>query len=387
MACKKLDEGERYACIERHALKTLKPNVCRLASIWIDDTFASLSAGMCLQAVYEAAGDPAICEQIYLEGVRPTCRAYYAQALTPMRRYTDSLLGFAAEVPSNWEIDDRESPGELGRQQTGCPPVSPRSFVLVGFGPSTDALSLTKCYTTLDVPQHSADDSACRGSIGSEAGCTDSRNGWEGRLTMEELNVSATAVMVHLLITCIPWLIGIAIGGGLGVLCGFGIRAAFSSSPPLRRASVLLPWRTFLTGLLMGVWSPFIATLLGLGPITGGVMIAGSVSVLVTTFAATTLLEYWYPSPLASRLVAGTRTLAVASGLLAAGVGLLGGGGLGYIILEATRLSQYGVMWKGLLVVLALALVLDLTLGLAQMIALQHSGESGEPASAERIAA
>jgi ABC-type nitrate/sulfonate/bicarbonate transport system permease component len=57
----------------------------------------------------------------------------------------------------------------------------------------------------------------------------------------------------------------------------------------------------------------------------------------------------------------------MASGLIAAGVGLLGGGGLGYIILEAARLSLYGPMWKGLVVILALALVLDLTLGLAQM--------------------
>jgi hypothetical protein len=204
---------------------------------------------------------------------------------------------------------------------------------------------------------------------------------------MEELNVSVVAVVVHLLITCIPWLIGIVVGGGLGVLSGLGIRAVFSTRPALRRASVLLPWRTVVAGLLMGVWSPFIASFLGLGPITGGVMVAGSVCLLVTTFAATTLLEHWYPSPLASHLLAGTRTLAVASGLIAAGVGLLGGGGLGHTILEAARSSQYGVMWKGLLVVLVLALLLDFTLGLAQMIALDHSGESGEPASAEGIPA
>jgi ABC-type nitrate/sulfonate/bicarbonate transport system permease component len=116
-------------------------------------------------------------------------------------------------------------------------------------------------------------------------------------------------------------------------------------------------------------------------------MVAGSVSVLAMAFVATTLLEHWHPSPLASRLAAGTRTLAVASGLIAAGVGLLGGGGLGYIILESARLSQYGVMWKGLLVALALALALDLTLGIAQMMAFQHSGDSGGPASAEGIAA
>jgi hypothetical protein len=108
VACKGLDEGERYDCIERHAVETLNPDVCRLVGIWIDD--------MCLQAVYQAADDPAICEQLYLEGVRPTCRAYYAQALAPMRRYTDSVLGFAAEVPSNWETGDRtETLDPLGR--------------------------------------------------------------------------------------------------------------------------------------------------------------------------------------------------------------------------------------------------------------------------------
>jgi hypothetical protein len=107
-ACKGPDRGERYNCIERHAVKTLNPDVCRLVGIWIDD--------MCLQAVYEAASDPAICQQLYLEGVRPTCRAYYAQALAPMRRYTDTVLGFAAEVPAEWETGDRtDSLDALGR--------------------------------------------------------------------------------------------------------------------------------------------------------------------------------------------------------------------------------------------------------------------------------
>ena len=68
-ACKGLGGWEDYACIERHAVETLNPDICRLAGIAIDD--------MCLQAVYEAADDPAICERIYLQGVRPNCRAYY----------------------------------------------------------------------------------------------------------------------------------------------------------------------------------------------------------------------------------------------------------------------------------------------------------------------
>jgi hypothetical protein len=80
-------------------------------------------------------------------------------------------------------------------------------------------------------------------------------------------------------------------------------------------------------GLLMVVWSPFIVSLLGMGPLIGGVMVAGSVCLLATAFTATTLVEHWHPSPLGAQLIGGARTLAVVSGLIAAGVGLLGGGG------------------------------------------------------------
>jgi hypothetical protein len=38
--------------------------------MWVDD--------MCLQAVYEAADDPSICDRLYLSGVVPNCHAYYA---------------------------------------------------------------------------------------------------------------------------------------------------------------------------------------------------------------------------------------------------------------------------------------------------------------------
>jgi hypothetical protein len=107
-ACQQLDEGEGYACIERTAVETLNPDVCRLAGIWIDD--------MCLQAVYEAASDPAICDELYLEGARPTCRAYYSEAAALLLRYQDPVLGFAAEVPAGWEAGDyTEAVDALGR--------------------------------------------------------------------------------------------------------------------------------------------------------------------------------------------------------------------------------------------------------------------------------
>ena len=195
---------------------------------------------------------------------------------------------------------------------------------------------------------------------------------------MEKLDISAAAIVEHVLISWLPWLIGIAVGGGLGALCALGNRAVLSARPALRRPSVLLPWRTLVMGCLMATWSPFLVTLLGLGPITGAIMVGASVCLLTMAFTTSTLVETWHPSPLGVHLIAGARTLAVASGLIAVGLGLLGGGGLGYGILEAARLEQYNVMWKGLLAVLALALVLDLGLGVVQMIALQQSGNAGD---------
>lgn len=184
---------------------------------------------------------------------------------------------------------------------------------------------------------------------------------------MEKVDIPAAAVVEYLLLSWIPWLIGVVAGGGLGALCALGIRAILSARPALHRPLVLLPWRTLVMGLLMAVWSPFIVSLLGIGPmITGGVMVGGSVCILAMAFMATMLVEHWHLSPLGARLIGGARTLGMASGLIGAGVGLLGGGGLGHIILEAARLEQYGIIWKRFLVVLVLALALDLAVGLAQ---------------------
>jgi ABC-type proline/glycine betaine transport system permease subunit len=131
-------------------------------------------------------------------------------------------------------------------------------------------------------------------------------------------------------------------------------------------------------GLLLALWSPFTFSLLGLGLFTGGITVAASVCLLALAFTASTLFGNWHAPSLGSQLVAGARTLAVASSLLAAGVGVLGGGGLGPAILTGARLMEYGLMWKGLLVMLVLALVCDVTFGLMQILALQHSPGNAE---------
>ena len=95
-ACKDVPDPERFACIEQYAIATLNPEVCRLLGIAVDDA--------CLQAVYEAADDPAICDRLYLPGVVPTCKAYYAEPnrvprlLTPTPIPDDARLGWLAYV-------------------------------------------------------------------------------------------------------------------------------------------------------------------------------------------------------------------------------------------------------------------------------------------------
>ena len=69
-ACGALKGSEQYACYERQAVERSNPEICRLTGIWIDDA--------CLQTVYEAADDATIYDRIYLQGVVPNCRAFYA---------------------------------------------------------------------------------------------------------------------------------------------------------------------------------------------------------------------------------------------------------------------------------------------------------------------
>lgn len=204
---------------------------------------------------------------------------------------------------------------------------------------------------------------------------------------MDDVGIPVTAIVQYLLISGIPWLIGVLVGGGLGLLCARGMRALWIARPALRYPLVLLPWRTLVMGFLMATWSPYIVTLLGLGPLAGGVMVGSSVCVLATAFTATMLVENWHPSPLSVRLVGGARTLAVASCLIAAGAGQIGGGGLDNVLWLAFALSDHDLLWQGVLVVLALALVFDLALGLAQLSVLMRSGDGGESATAVGIAA
>ncbi|MGD8466059.1 MAG: hypothetical protein PVI09_19545 [Anaerolineae bacterium] len=69
IACAGLRRAEHLDCIEEQAVASLNPAVCHLVAASLDT--------LCLRAVYEAAGDAAICEQIYLPEVKEACQAWF----------------------------------------------------------------------------------------------------------------------------------------------------------------------------------------------------------------------------------------------------------------------------------------------------------------------
>ena len=151
-----------YDCIERQAVTALNPEICRLAGIGIDD--------MCLQAVYEAADAPSICDRIYLQGVVPNCRSYYAQrpptstlpteapgmptltltfspTLTPapatdtpgtaLATYHNSSLSIAFQYPPDWE----EVEEGYYQDQDGFFQISPYESIASGLSDAYHRLS------------------------------------------------------------------------------------------------------------------------------------------------------------------------------------------------------------------------------------------------------
>jgi ABC-type proline/glycine betaine transport system permease subunit len=171
----------------------------------------------------------------------------------------------------------------------------------------------------------------------------------------------------HLLISLVPWLVGVVVGGSLGYICARGIRGLFSALPGLRRPSTLLPWRTVV--MTLPLLFPLIPALVGLGVVAGATMVGFFVFVFALPFIAGIVLEHWYPSTPNVRLVGGIRTLAVASVIVATLAPVVtGSGGAGVLIREGYQSVDYARMLRGLALVIVLSLIGDLLLGALQFL-------------------
>lgn len=172
----------------------------------------------------------------------------------------------------------------------------------------------------------------------------------------------------HVLISLVPWLVGVVVGGSLGYICARVIHSLFSTLPGLRRPSTLLPWRTVV--MTLPLLSPLIPALIGLGVVAGATVVGLFVFIFALPFIAGTVLERWYPSTPDVRLVGDVRTLAVASVMVATLTPLVtGSGGAGVLIFrEGYQSLDYARMFRGFAVVVLLSLIGDLLLGALQFL-------------------
>jgi len=194
------------------------------------------------------------------------------------------------------------------------------------------------------------------------------------------MDIPLSRILGHGIVALIGWLLGTILAGGVGYAFARVLRFAFHSRPGLRRASVLLPWRTVLIGLFMLASSPivvvFIVARLGLGERSGAAWAVLAMFLLAFSFIVTILFEHWFPQNLIPRLVAAVRTLAVASVGLVAGIGSFGGGGLGHIALMSLKLLEYDVAVKTYLIIVGLTLILDILLGIPQLLIIERISKS-----------
>lgn len=172
-----------------------------------------------------------------------------------------------------------------------------------------------------------------------------------------------------------PWLIGIVLGGSLGGICALGTRGVLSRFPRLRRPAMLLPWRAVLLVPLLQAWLPdllfvWFPDLRRLVNPFLSLQVAAILPMVLLTmlFVTNTLLDHGSPSPLATHLIAGGRTLAVASVIVAALTASYAGSTLGFSMFHHMQLlhwSQVRDLWWAFF---TLILVVDVLLGIVHAL-------------------
>jgi hypothetical protein len=189
-----------------------------------------------------------------------------------------------------------------------------------------------------------------------------------------------TVFLNHLLLSIVPWVAGGLIGGSLGYLIALAIRP-LQSRAGLYRVLRLLPWRTIafvLTAMAVYAAYPFIL----LGPVLRSAMpgsgflvhalasISVAVLALALPFTTSIIAGYWFQPSLGERLVAGARTLGVASVVLALTAIHWGVQSAGWLIatVDPFDYPRAPRVWLGYGIVVSVALIVDLVMGVLQMV-------------------
>lgn len=182
-------------------------------------------------------------------------------------------------------------------------------------------------------------------------------------------------ILQHILTTVVIILAGFLVGGGLGILFAWLFRSLCNAAPGLRPPLVLLPWRTILFALVLFFCSPMayfvtpqVAPYAALH-VPAAVYPVLTFTLIVCFFVADAALAQWLPTGLGVRLTGLARTFAVACGVIVAvGANVSQSGILYYALRRAAMFFTPDSLWIALGVVMGLGLILDLLLGIVQML-------------------
>jgi len=175
----------------------------------------------------------------------------------------------------------------------------------------------------------------------------------------------------HLYISLTAWLAGIAVGGSSGYFFAQIFFNPTSVKPDIGWKIIFFPWRSLIFILILIVWSPLLEIWLGLGNLTGIIMVGITLSFLALSMTMNTLFHKRFPVSIKANLISNTRTLLIIALFATLGVGYVGAGGFGFYLYQQINLLKYNLLYEGIILLGVMAIVLDLILGFVQYLVLR----------------
>ena len=178
--------------------------------------------------------------------------------------------------------------------------------------------------------------------------------------------MSTLSAGLQLLLSLIPWLAGLLVGGGFGYFLARWLRPLIAKKIGLRRGLMWIPWRSVI--VVLPYLAFFAPVYFGLGLMTGSYIVGIYVFILSIPFTAVTFLNHWFPFPLRIRVISLARIIAVGAISIAAATGIIGGFVAGSQMVESFRILNYAGFFTVFFMVLGIALLIDLLFGAVQFV-------------------
>ena len=178
-----------------------------------------------------------------------------------------------------------------------------------------------------------------------------------------------SAIIEHVIISLIGWLLGVIIGGLVSRFLARRIQSILTSYPNVRKPAILLPWRTLLMAVILHAALPFLILLqFGFGLMTGILSIGLATFLMMLIFATPIFIGKEFHMSSVSQLLSGVRTLATVAVVWETFIGNFGGGGIGFAASTHIRLLHYSMATKYYFTIIVIILIIDVLLGIVQFI-------------------